>query len=205
MTDVYAEIDAICAPEAEGGNPGWCSAVKAKWLADLVLRERLTHCVEIGVFGGRSLLPVALAVKSLGRGGYVLGIDPYDVTHETEAVTAPDRVAWAGTVDYESVYCRTLLEIRRRGLHSHCGLLRAASDECAGLIGSVDLVHLDGCHSVLASCRDVETWLPKVRPGGWFVVDDVDWASVQPARAMVAAWCDPPVSVEAGWEAYRKR
>lgn len=202
---MYAEIDAICAPEAEGGLPGWCTPAKGRWLAELVLAEHLTCCVEIGVFGGRSLLALGLAVRHLGRGGYVLGVDPYDFGRQVEGMTHKSHVDWARDIPFEAIYQRALLDIRRRGLQTHCGVLRAAADECAGLIGPIDLLHIDGCHSVLSSCRDVEVWTPKVRPGGLIVLDDCEWETVQPARAMLAAQCEPPVSVEPGWEAYRKR
>jgi hypothetical protein len=56
---------------------GWCSKEKACAFIDLVLQEKPQTCVEIGVFGGKSLLPVAMALKSLGQ-GIVIGVDPWD-------------------------------------------------------------------------------------------------------------------------------
>lgn len=205
MNEVYAEIDRICANDGTGLN-GWCTASKGRWMADHVVREGLIHCVEIGVFGGRSLLSIALGVKHLARGGYALGIDPYTFDRHTEGVGSKPDIDWASRVDYEAVYQRALADIRSRGLGSHCGIVRAASEEVAGLVGTIDFLHLDGNHSVLASCRDVETWLPKLRPGGLLVVDDCTWGSVQAARTMIAPLCEPPVEPEAGcgWEAYRK-
>ncbi len=207
MNDLHATIDAICAPEADGGLAGWCTPTKARWLADRVVAESLTHCVELGVFGGRALLALALAVRHLDRGGFVLGLDPYDFERQTEAVDIAAHVDWAKDIPFEAIHQRALLEIRERGLAGCCGILRAAGEDFAGMIGdgTLDLVHVDGCHSVLASCRDVEVWLPKVRVGGLLVLDDCEWSTVQPARAMLVSACGSPVETpEPGWEAYRK-
>ena len=38
----------------------------------------------------------------------------------------------------------------------------------------VDVVFIDGDHSYLGALRDFECWAPKVRPGGWVLIDDVD-------------------------------
>ena len=207
MNDLYATIDAICAAESDGGLPGWCTPLKGRWLADHVVREHLTHCAEIGVFGGRSLLALGLAVRHLGRGGYVLGIDPYDFGRQVEGMDRhPPHVEWARDIPFDRLHANALAAIRARGLQPHCGIIRAAADEVAGLIGPLDLLHIDGCHSVLSSCRDAEVWAPKVRPGGLIVLDDAEWETVQPARAMLAALCEPnPVAPEPGWEVYRKR
>lgn len=207
-SDYPGQIDAICAPENEGGLPGWCSPAKGRWLADVIQRERLIHVVEIGVFGGRSLLAMALAVRQVGRGGFVLGVDSYDLGHQVEGVRLQPHIDWAQSIPFETLHANALSEIRSRGLQNHCAILRAGSLECAGLIGpaTVDLLHIDGCHSVLASCRDVETWVPKVRPGGLVVLDDCEWESIQTARRILAGLCEPqPVRPESGWEVYRRR
>jgi len=44
---------------------GWCSPEKAQHLVDLVLETKPQVCVDIGTFGGRSLFPVASALKFL--------------------------------------------------------------------------------------------------------------------------------------------
>lgn len=205
---LYDEIDAICSPEEDGGLAGWCSQLKGRWLADHILKEQVTHVVELGVFGGRSLLAMALAVKELGRGGFVLGIDPYQFEEQVEGMGDPQlkpHVDWARDIPFETIYQKTLQEIQTRHLSSHCALLRAASQDCACLVGQIDCLHIDACHSVLSSCRDVEVWVPKVRSGGLVVLDDATWWTVQPARQMLLSMCESPISPEEGWEVYRKK
>ena len=186
--------------------PGWCPVEKALWLADIIARERLIHVVEIGVFGGRSLLPMALALRQLQVGGFALGIDSYTSHQNVEGFpsTSP-HAQWSEQCDYRAVYADVVQQIRDYDLSRVCGVLRAASEDVAALIGMVDLLHLDGCHSVLASCRDVETWLPKVRRDGIIVLDDTDWGSVQEAKSMLRAACGEPGHDGGTWEAYRVR
>lgn len=38
----------------------------------------------------------------------------------------------------------------------------------------IDVVFIDGDHSYLGALRDFECWAPKVRPGGWIMIDDAD-------------------------------
>ncbi len=204
MTSLFTTVDEICGSDGREGLPGWCTPVKGRWLAEQVITHRLTRCVEIGVFGGRSLLSLALGVKHLDQGGFVLGLDPYDHPHQVEGVDLVDHITWSASVPFQSIYLRAVAEIQTRGLGGVCGILRTSATECASIVADgLDLLHIDGCHSVLASCRDVEVWLPKMRAGGLIVLDDCEWSTVQPARAILRARCGAPVeSPEVAWEAY---
>lgn len=54
-------------------------------------------------------------------------------------------------------------------------LLRCSFDEAWSRFGdeSIDLLHLDGLHTEEAVRQDVDAWLPKLRPGGVFLMHDV--------------------------------
>ena len=47
---------------------GWCAKDKAATLIDLVLMLKPKIVVEIGVFGGKSLVPIAYALQETGSG-----------------------------------------------------------------------------------------------------------------------------------------
>jgi predicted O-methyltransferase YrrM len=68
---------------------------------------------------------------------------------------------------------------------------------------SIGLLHIDGNHSADVARRDVETWLPKVKPGGVIVLDDTDWPTVQAARALLTERCKKIIHGTT-WEAFRK-
>jgi len=67
--------------------PGWCSDEKAQAMMDLVFSEQPQVCVEIGVFGGSSVFPTAMALRRLGN-GVIYAIDPW----KTEEAIKPSRV-----------------------------------------------------------------------------------------------------------------
>src|SRR5271170_6961170 len=71
---------------------GWATSEKGCTLAALVLANKPKLVVEIGVFAGRSLLPMALALKANGS-GKVIGIDPYD-SQESAKDEFPDSAVW---------------------------------------------------------------------------------------------------------------
>ena len=55
---------------------GQCSHAKASVLIDTVTRHKPETIVEIGVWGGKSLISMACAVRANGK-GMVYGIDPW--------------------------------------------------------------------------------------------------------------------------------
>jgi predicted O-methyltransferase YrrM len=53
-----------------------------------------------------------------------------------------------------------------------------------------DLVHVDGGHDSATVLRDVRDVLPRLRAGGFLVLDDVSWPSVHPAYELAARHLD---------------
>ena len=45
--------------------------------------------------------------------------------------------------------------------------------------GSIDFMFVDGDHSTEAVVRDINVWLPKVKPGGIIAGDDIGWKTVE--------------------------
>ena len=82
--------------EAKGILPtiqGWCTIEKAAKLIELIVSNKLETCVEIGVFGGSSLVPQAMAIRYNG-GGLVYGIDPWENNSALEEMVHPDHRKW---------------------------------------------------------------------------------------------------------------
>jgi hypothetical protein len=72
-------------------------------MAALIRREKPSVVVEIGVFGGRSLVPQALALRE-NKQGVVYGIDPYTAAAATEGEFTSDP----GGKGYWSVVAGTI-------------------------------------------------------------------------------------------------
>jgi len=168
--------------------PGWCSAEKAKALAAVVRDLRPRISVEIGVFGGRSLIALASAHARFA-GGIVYGIDPWSAEEALASVQETEHRVWWAKLDYEQIYTGCLRAIAECGLSTHCAVLRTTSACAADDFTAVDLLHIDGNHSEEKSCSDAALWLPKLTPGGALFFDDVNWPSTARALQMVRTAC----------------
>ncbi|NQU26446.1 MAG: class I SAM-dependent methyltransferase [Candidatus Nealsonbacteria bacterium] len=191
--------------------PGWCDRAKAGWLMAAVaqLAEQNPDFVglEIGVFGGRSLAPVAAALGKHGQ-ALLVGVDAWSAPVAINGLDGAEHVRfWGqqGMLDDAFGRCRQFVE--RHGLSRSCLLLPVTSTRAAELIaGAIDYLHIDGSHGNGAA-HDATLWVPRVRPGGLIVVDDTDgqrWPGVQEAVAVVRQSSEL-VHDGGDWQAWRKR
>lgn len=165
---------------------GWCTVEKASHLADLVVDRAADVCVEIGVFGGRSLLAMAVAQRELGH-GTCWGVDPWSAVASLEGENSPENDEWWSRLDYEDVYRRFVEAVVHHDLLPVCNWLRTKSITASRLFDdrTVDVLHIDGNHSEFTSVADVVTWLPKMAPGGIVVMDDADWTTTAAAQRLL--------------------
>lgn len=152
---------------------GWCSDEKASLFIDLVVKIRPNTIVEIGVFGGSSLIPMACALRKIKK-GKIYGIDPWDVRASLEGVMGEAHVDYWNHIDHEDIYRNLLLKIKEFALEEYVELIKSSSENAEEII-DIDLLHIDGNHSDKASYLDVTKWVPYVKPGGWIIFDDIAW------------------------------
>jgi predicted O-methyltransferase YrrM len=154
---------------------GWCSPKKAAILQRWVQAIDAQLCVEIGVFGGASLIPQALACQAKGS-GKVFGIDPYSPAIATEFADELNAKWWR-EVDFASIKSGFLRTVRRLQLTPYVELLEMTSAAATSQFtaGTIDLLHIDGNHSAPQALADVVEWLPRVRVGGLVFIDDISW------------------------------
>lgn len=162
--------------------PGWCPAEKAEQLCELVLEHRPDVVVETGIFGGRSLIPLAAACKYLSN-GIVWGIDPWEVDASIEGTHKPVDFEWWSKLNHEDIYQSFVRGTLELNLGKHCRWLRMKSELVLRLFNdqSIGLFHQDSNHSEEVSCRELDQWMPKIKPGGIWVLDDVNWETNQMA------------------------
>lgn len=166
--NVFDRIDAVL-PSLQG----WCEPEKAHALAAAVIAFKPTRIVEVGVFGGRSLIPMALACQANGK-GVVIGIDPWTNAAAVDGYDGANRDWWA-TVDLERVYREFVNHVSMLSLGSFVEVVRAKSDD-APVAASYDMAHLDGQHTDQA-VRDVHKFASRVRIGGLCILDDIGWVN----------------------------
>jgi Methyltransferase domain len=180
LRDRMAEISASVPVDDGGGS----SLIKVFMLAELIVAEGLETIVEIGVYRGRLFLPLAGLMAGLRRGA-MIGIVPYSPAAavqtdvEREGI---DLIAWPETVDWEGIHDAVLAGMARWETAAHSQLLRARSEDVAADFAArpIDLIHIDGNHDRAAVTRDIELFLPHLKPGGILVMDDIAWPSVKP-------------------------
>ncbi len=170
---------------------GWCSKEKAESFIDLVLSENPEVWVEIGVFGGSSLLPVLSALQFLGK-GTAIAIDAWDrfeCIRHFDFVQDKEDLRWWANLDLEQIYISFLDLINRNGLQNFCKIVRKSSEAAAQEIGPIDVLHIDGNHSETASVLDVQLYLPKVKQGGFIWYNDCLWEKRQAALDLLLEEC----------------
>lgn len=164
-------INRIVDEFTENRIPGWCPLQKALDLAAVIIAFRPKKTVEIGVYGGKSLLPMALVCEAIDA-GVVIGIDPWSPAASAEGYTG-DNASWWGRLDHEGIYRSFTENVKRLGVHNRVAIERAKSDDAAVPV-DIDLLHVDGQHTEQAT-RDVKRFGANVRIGGLVCMDDLGW------------------------------
>jgi hypothetical protein len=180
MTEIRSALSLIPVDNGCG-----CSLSKACAMACLVADLELRVSVDIGVYRGRSLFPLALAHKN--SGGKAYGVDPWEAS-ESRHFDRPDLQEeldrFSRETDFESLYSSTEALRSKLGLEQHCELLRFRSDVAICYFEdndiSFDLVHIDGNHDTAIVMSDLGLYAPRLRKGGFLVMDDISWDSVRP-------------------------
>lgn len=150
---------------------GWCSYEKAHALSAACFALRPETVVEIGVYAGRSLFPMALALQQIGR-GRVIGIDPYDAAASAAGEVDANKMWWAGldhsVIERDFLDCVDAMELRE-----FVTLVKQRSDDVPPP-ENVGLLHVDGSHTEQA-IRDVRRFAHNVILGGVVCLDDILW------------------------------
>lgn len=154
--------------------PGWATFSKAGTLAALTVGLRPSVCVEIGVFAGRSAIPVLLALQSNGS-GVLIAIDPWQADASVVGQTDEHVEFWKHQEHHDSARHVFLTLVSALNVSNYVDVRRAASDEVVPP-DVIDLLHVDGCHSSQAG-RDFQRFGSRVRLGGICVVDDLTWVA----------------------------
>ena len=172
MTSLFETI-ARTRPGQPDAVTGWCVQPKAIALASIVLAIRPECSLEIGVFGGSSFLPIALAHREIGR-GTVIGIDPWSTAIATQEQPNAEHRDWWAKVDMNKIYTDFMGQIAKYQLEPFTRITRNTSNNVTPP-NQIGLLHVDGSH-VEAAVTDVMRFAPKVYMGGFCCLDDIDGA-----------------------------
>lgn len=151
----------------------WCSAEKASMLMDLVFIEKPKVCVEIGVFTGSTLLPVAATLQYIGQ-GKVFAIDSWSNEEAVKNMSKGDlNREWWAQINMTEVFQVFSQMVQDWKFKPYCKVLNRTSESAVNEMGSIDFIHFDGNYSEKSSLQDVALYLPKVKKGGYILFSNV--------------------------------
>jgi Methyltransferase domain len=128
---------------------------------DLVATLKPRLLVELGVDRGESYFAFCQSVLENKIGTRCFGIDTW---RGDEHAGGYDETTFAQVSAHN-----------RENYAAFSTLIRASFDDTLAKFepGSIDVFHLDGLHTESAVRHDVDSWLPKIRPGGIVLLHDV--------------------------------
>lgn len=181
---------------------GWCPREKAKHIMNLIHTNDSHVCVELGVYGGSSLFPLAAAV-AFNHHGVVYAIDPWANSPCVEGYEGDEKFDnfW-GKVDLNKTLYKFIENMHRNNLDAVYVIMRRTSEQSLEFFEdeSIDFLHIDGNHSEQAALFDVKNWLPKVKKGGIICFDDAWWQSTQPAIQLLLQEADIIEETSPKWQ-----
>lgn len=137
---------------------------------DFVALLRPQVCVEVGACTGSSVLPVAASLKYLGEGN-IYAVDAWSNEVAIRNLTEDDpNKEWWSKVDMNDIrntFCRRLGPYM-----GFCIPVFCPSEKAVDLFDAIDFLHLDGDFSEAGSLKDVELYLPRVKPGGYILISN---------------------------------
>ncbi|OGM22833.1 hypothetical protein A2961_01555 [Candidatus Woesebacteria bacterium RIFCSPLOWO2_01_FULL_39_21] len=185
--------------------PGWCTPKKAQRLFDLVIESNSQITCELGVFGGRSFIPMALAHKQKGT-GFALGIDAWRKEASLEGTNSPENNEYWSKINYIEVYRKCTHAIRVNEVDDFCSLIRMRSQDAGFLIADnvIDILHQDSAHNIETITAELNLWVPKVKIGGYWVADDLLWEEAKKGYAKLPEFGLEMIEDHHEWGIFKK-
>lgn len=153
---------------------GWCTNEKALLIMDTIKANQCQNCIEIGVFAGKSLIPIARALKH-NESGIVYGIDAWELQEAIKGLHVKDpNIAWYNTLNFEELMQQTRNVRKKYELKPFCKLVKKTSLAAVNDFAneSIDFIHFDGSHSEEVATQDILNYFPKVKNGGFILLSN---------------------------------
>jgi hypothetical protein len=172
--------------------PGWCSEKKALLMMDLIKNHNCKLCVDIGAFYGKSSFPMAKTLKHINS-GLLYAIDAYNSDEACIGYEIDDpNFIWWHSLYYDEIHSSLKNLFQDKDLNAFCTVIKSPSIKAAALFldNSIELIHFDGNHDQEISYQDVTTYFPKIREGGFIILNDYKWSSLNKALFYLLERCD---------------
>lgn len=167
---------------------GWCDPKKALDLANLIIDNKAKNIADVGVFEGKSTIAMAYACK-LVNSGTIYAVDSWSKEDCMEDEDKSNQDWWS-SIDLNGHYEAFLNHVVSSGVGRYINICKNSSYNASRIVPELDILHIDANHAEWPSTSDVVNWVPKVRVGGFVIMDDVNWKSVQTALRFVSKCCN---------------
>ena len=166
---------------------GWCTIEKARKIIELVGQKKPVLSVELGVYAGRSLVPLAVASKHCNPSSKVIGIDAWSKDASLEGENSKENDEWWAKIDYNYFLNYTFDLLKRFQVNDVTELWKVRSVDVSHKFEdeSIDILHQDSNHSEQVSCDEVELYWNKVKKGGYWIFDDTNWTTTHKAQKLL--------------------
>ena len=172
-------IDLYHRTNSKYGVWGWSSLDKAGCIIDAIdeicQKREDPVCVEVGVYGGKSLIPAALELKRHSK-GIIHGIDPWSNEEATKQYDGA-HLEWWSNVNLTRIYNIFIETISNTDTKDYINIIKKASDDAPDF-DYIDYLYIDGQHTEQAF-RDSDKYATKIRTGGYCFIDDINWGVLQ--------------------------
>lgn len=175
---------------------GWCTKEKALKMASLIKPN--FFCVELGVFGGRSLLPISLMTKNVA-----IGIDAWEKEASLDGNNKKENDEWWSEIDYEKMFEYTKKLLSKYNCSSSKLIKSKSTDVVDNFLDeTIDFLHQDSNHSEEVSCKEVELYHKKVKHNGIWVFDDTNWETTIKAQNLLLSYGYKEIHDSGSWKIY---
>jgi len=167
---------------------GWCTTEKALKLVEVIITNQIHQIIEIGIYGGKSLIPMALAVKEVNPAGRCFGIEAWDTKIAIEEKTSIENDDWWAKLDIIRIKNDFLKYITQSSLTEIIRIIELPVTEGLAIFmkkryrNKIGLIHIDGNHSERQAFHDVKMAYTILPADGVIVLDDIDWHSLAKAH-----------------------
>lgn len=167
------------------------------WMWNLLVKSMpyTWKFLEIGVFKGQIISLVSLLNQYHHKDGFVYGITPLDNTGapgEHPIDNYEQRIS--------EIYAQFNLDMSDLTIIQGVSINDAVV-EAAKQIGPFDIIYIDGGHDYLTVLKDLQNYVPLIKPGGYLVMDDascnlnipdglirLDWRGIDEVCQALSDW-----------------
>lgn len=193
----------------DGGD--WSSREMKQELYNLVIKchnefkDTELCSVQLGVFAGATLFPMAMAHKFVNN-GHVNGIDTWGYAASLDGKNHPDvDMFWRG-MDFERIYSEFQTRCQMEEWSGFAAYFRLNTKNAHELFAdeSVTLLHQDSAHNVETIVAEIKAWSPKIKKGGYWVISAANWGEAVDGYLQLPKYAFKLYKDYDGWEIWQK-